>query len=202
MSLPKWEHWYSAPRLQLVSQIRKLIFIETLIIKHICTCTWEEIPSNNILIKRTVGSFENWSKLKTGRVSRNVRQSASRKPLTYHSTEGSLGNPKTLILETGSHKLKHTDSQGVPSKDPKRQVGHKNSLGWTSGCTKFSTPLCPGYASHTMGIPEVVGPSHSAFLLESFSRSPESPCKSSSSWPFTVLVWFPQLHCWGCLYFH
>ena len=159
--------------LKLVSQIRKLICVETLIIKHICT--WEAIPGNNIMIKRTVGSWENWSKLKTGRVSRNVRQSASRKPLTYHSTEGSLGHPKILILETGSHKLKHTDSQGVPLKDPKRQVGHENSLGWTSGCTKPATSLCPGYASHTMGIPEVVGPSHAAFLLESFSRSPESP---------------------------
>ena len=107
--------------------------------------------------------------------------SASRKPLTYHSTEGSLGNPKILILETGSHKLKHTESQGVPLKDPKRQVGHKNSLGWTSGCTKPATSLCPGYASHTIGIPDVVGPSHAAFLLESFSKSHESPLKSSSS---------------------
>ena len=118
--------------------------------------------------------------------------SASRKPLTYHSTEGSLGNPKTLILETGSHKLKHTDSQGVPLKDPKRQASHKNSLGSTSGCTKPATSPCPGHASHTMGIPKVVGPSHSAFLLISFSRSPESPLKSSSSWLFTVLVWFAE----------
>ena len=119
--------------------------------------------------------------------------SASRKPLTYHSTEGSLGNPKTLILETGSHKLKHIDSQGVPLKDPKRQVGHKNSLGWTSGCTKPATSLCPGYASHTIGIPDVVGPSHAAFLLESFSRSPESPLFLSHP-VLDLLQFWPGFH--------